>query len=1160
MKLHSLPFRLGAPLTVALSCSLLAGCFPEKPSDQPRTEPVAALPAHESDPVVASDSEIREAVAYAKSQVNLQLAEGLTGQLWASEHLVGDPVAIHADNQGRVWTTITHRRRTSELDIRSHRDWEFESMSFRTVEDRRNFLHRELAPERSEHNLWLDDRNQDGSHDWRDLAVYKEEVLLLEDTTGDGRANQRRVYLKDFHTEVTDVLGGIYFHDQLEELFLTVSPDAWRVKDSSGDGRADTKTSIAHGFGVHIGFGGHGMSGLTLGPDGRLYYAIGDVGMDVTDRDGKRWPYSNQGVIVRSEVDGSNFEVFASGLRNAHEFAFDEYGNLIGVDNDGDHDGEYERIVYLVDGSDSGWRTYWQLGKYRDPKNNRYRVWMDEDYYQPHFPEQAAHLLPPIAPFESGPAGMTYNPGTALSESWQGHFFVAEFLGTAARSGISAFTLEPNGASFALSAQKPVLRGFQATGLSFGPEGSLYAADWLEGWALSGEGRIWKVDVTPELAHPQRAETQALLAEDFTAQPSNQLLNLLDHADMRVRQKAQFEMVRRDARGELLKTAKHGEQQLARIHALWGLGQMARAQPAQARDLVPLLEDPDPEVRAQAAKLIGDAGYAGANQALQKRLRDDEARVRFFAAQALGQIGDPNALGAVVSMLEDNNDQDIYLRQAGAIALARIGDESALAELRHHRSDAVRIAALIALGRMQSPALGLFLEEDHNGQMQSEFIVTNAARLISDDQFVADALPPLAALLAEPPFHNEPLLRRLINANLYVGGEQSAQRLVDFALDTTMAGHLRTEALDTLAVWTDSSTFDRVTGRYRGAVQHAQREAQQPLALTYQPLLRDSNLQVREAAIQALAELNVSEAGTALRQVLSEDTQPTVRKTALLALHKLGFEPMNEVATIAMQDDHSSVRMAGLELLPQLGLPTAETVAMHSILLANGSISEQQSALRSLATIDSPQAHNLLAQQMQLLQEGDLAPELQLDVLEAAHSTGAPSLQKLISDYQSRKDPDQPLERHRESLWGGDAEAGEQLFFHDSSAQCIRCHTVGGRGNPVGPDLTEAGTRLSREQLLQALVDPGARVSPGFGRITVTLSDGRQLSGHFEAEDEHTLTLMDRGEKTKIEKSEVTSRRYSGSGMPSMEGMLSASQLRDLVAYLTQLTAADQDR
>ena len=130
-------------------------------------------------------------------------------------------------------------------------------------------------------------------------------------------------------------------------------------------------------------FGGHGISGVMLGPDGRFYWEVGDIGFNVVDKSGKRWVYPSQGAVLRSELDGSGFEVFAAGIRNLQEFSFDEHGNLMSVDNDGDHDGESERVLYIPYGSESGWRSNWQYGKYTDARNNRYNVWMDEGLYKP---------------------------------------------------------------------------------------------------------------------------------------------------------------------------------------------------------------------------------------------------------------------------------------------------------------------------------------------------------------------------------------------------------------------------------------------------------------------------------------------------------------------------------------------------------------------------------------------------------------------------------------------------------------------------------------------------------------------------------------------------------------------------------------------------------
>src|SRR5690554_5768196 len=534
-------------LILSLAVAMVAGCSrgdAERVTQSPQQAPGGEAVAGPKVPEVReiSDAEAEQAAVDVFREVRLDLADGLQGELWASTELVGDPVAISVDNQGRIWTAVTNRSNNSEFDIRGYFDWVPESMSWETVEDRRDFLRRELAPERSAENAErIPDRNNDGSHDWRDLAVAAEEVWLVQDTTGSGRADRAELFLRDFNTEVTDVLGAIYFDDQLDELFLGVAPKAWRVKDTDGDGLADRKQALSDGFGVHIGFSGHGMSGMTMGPDGRIYYGIGDVGFNYTDPTGKHWYYPNEGVIVRSEPDGSNFEVFASGVRNAHEFVFDKYGNLISVDNDGDHHGESERLVYLVDGSDSGWRINWQLGKYTDPKNNSYKVWMDERYYTPHFDDQAAHLLPPIAPHHSGPTGMVYNPGTALSEEWDEHFFVVTFVGSAARSGINAFTLEPKGASFDMTEDKEVLRGVQITGLDVGPDGALYGSDWIEGWGRNESGRIWKfyAEDNSDSRAELREQTRQLLAEDFTGADSERLQALLSHADMRVRSKAQ---------------------------------------------------------------------------------------------------------------------------------------------------------------------------------------------------------------------------------------------------------------------------------------------------------------------------------------------------------------------------------------------------------------------------------------------------------------------------------------------------------------------------------------------------------------------------------------------------------------------------------------------
>ena len=71
------------------------------------------------------------------------------------------------------------------------------------------------------------------------------------------------------------------------------------------------------------------MHGLRVGPDGRIYWTIGDKGVNVTSREGRKFFYPNEGCVLRCEPDGSNFEVFAHGLRNVQETDFNELGDLV---------------------------------------------------------------------------------------------------------------------------------------------------------------------------------------------------------------------------------------------------------------------------------------------------------------------------------------------------------------------------------------------------------------------------------------------------------------------------------------------------------------------------------------------------------------------------------------------------------------------------------------------------------------------------------------------------------------------------------------------------------------------------------------------------------------------------------------------------------------
>ncbi len=921
----------------------------------------------------------------------------------------------------------------------------------------------------------------------------------------------------------------------------------WRIRDTTGDGYGNEKESISHGFGVNFGYGGHGMSGLTVGPDGRLYWSIGDVGMSVTDQEGKTWHYPRHGVIVRAEPDGSNFEVFAHGLRNTHEFSFDKYGNLITVDNDGDHAGEFERLVYLVDGSDSGWRLNWQFGKYDDPKNNEYKVLMEEDYYKPRFEGQAGHILPPLSRYHSGPAGMAYNPGTALGEEWNDHFFVVEFVGTPSRSGINAFTLLESGASFELDRDVEVLRGILATGLDFGPDGALYFADWLEGWALKDAGRIWKLDTPEDAGPPIRSDTQQRLAEDFSEHSSIDLMELLTHDDMRVRQKAQFELASRNDAESLTQAISQTDHQLKRVHGIWGLAQIGRRDLDVVEPLVALLDDPDREIRAQAAKMLGDVRYEPAAGALIERLPDEHPRVQFFATEALGRIGAQEAFGPIVELLEANDDEDVYLRHGAVIAMERIGNEDALGELNEHPSRAVRIAAVAALYRLESPAVAPFLQDE------DEFIATDAARAINDDTMIREALPELSAMLEQDRFLNEPLLRRAINAALYNGTSLDADRLAAFSLRNDISEELREEAIKTLSVWEESSVLDRVTGDPRGAAENNREDAVIALTPVFEQLFESGSDILKIALLEAAGSLHAGEAVPDIERLILEDPSADVRIASLNALIEMEYNEIEEAIFTALEDQDSTVRMNALREIPNLNLPEENIVALIEPVAENGTVPERQAAFSTLGTIQNPAAYEVLKRLFEQLSAGELPPETELELVMAAESAESDELLELQREYDLEKSREDSVGVYRESLYGGDAERGRQIFYQDAAAQCIRCHVVDGQGSDVGPDLTGVASRLNRSELLQSMVNPNARIAPGYGTVTLTMDDGEVIRGQLTAETASQITVTSGDEEWVVDKENITERVNSPSGMFPMGDVLSRSELRDLVEFLMTL-------
>ena len=1069
---------------------------------------------------------------------SFRVPSGLKVELFAAEPLLANPVAFCLDENGVAYVAETFRHSDGVTDTRNHMDWLDDDLASRSVADRVAMYKKYL-----------------GSN-FESFHVQHERIRRVVDRDGDGRADASTVFADGFNDPAAGIGAGVLARKG--DVWYTCIPGLWKLRDTKGDGHADSRKLLHNGYGVHVGFLGHDLHGLRFGPDGRLYFSIGDRGFNVTTFDGKTLTVPDTGSVLRCEADGTGLEVFATGLRNPQELAFDQFGNLFSGFNNSDS-GDRARWVYLVQGGDSGWRIGYQFleGPYsRGP-------WNEERLWYPAFEGQAAYIVPPIANVSDGPSGLTYDPGVStLPATFKNHFFLVDFRGSSGSSGIRSFAVEPEGASFKLVDSKQFVWSVLATDVDFGPDGGLYFCDWVEGWNKPQKGRIYRLLDESRRGDPAVREVKDLLAQGMERRGLDELAKLLAHADMRVRQEAQFELAARGGPAwETLSTVASSKSgTLARIHAVWGLGQAARLTRARTDDhnhvptLLPLLADSDPEVRAQTAKVLGDIRGEEAFAGLIGLLTDPSPRVKFFAAIALSGLGRPQAVEPLLAMLRASGEKDPYLRHAAVVGLAASGKTAAWIRASRDESAAVRMGVLLALRRLRDPEVARFLTDS------DPRLVLEAARAIHDVP-IEPAQPALAALQVRASA-SLPLMRRILSASFRLGRPEDAARMAALAERSELPAAGRALSLELLAQWAAPSGRDPVVGLWRPIPARPAEPAAAAIAPKLTALLASPTGKVQTAAIHLAMALEIKEAG-GLLAALSGDVKyaDSLRAQALETLDKLNDPRRVEAATLALAAPGARSRTAALKLLGKVD--PAKAITPLGDRLKSGSTIERQGAIAILAGMPGDAARRLLLDWLDRLIAGKTPEEIQLDLIEAAAARSEPEFRDRIKKYESTKPHDDPLSPFREVLSGGDREQGRRLFTSRADIECIRCHKVrasGGEltGGEVGPELAGVGARLSRTDLLESIVNPNKKIAEGFESVIIATGDGKVHTGILRGEDGKEVRLITaEGKAFAIPKDSIDDRKRGPSAMPAdVAAKLSKKELRDLIEYLASLKTA----
>ena len=139
----------------------------------------------------------------------------------------------------------------------------------------------------------------------------------------------------------------------------------------------------------------------------------------------------------------------------------------------------------------------------------------------------------------------------------------------------------------------------------------------------------------------------------------------------------------------------------------------------------------------------------------------------------------------------------------------------------------------------------------------------------------------------------------------------------------------------------------------------------------------------------------------------------------------------------------------------------------------------------------------------------------------------------------------------------GDSTLGRALFFDLAGpAPCSKCHSVGGEGGDVGPDLTAVAGVRTAQFIVESILEPSAGIAGGYESVLIETTDGRILDGVIRRETQDSVWLADgEGIESVLAIADIARRRVQETSlMPEdFARLLTVAQLHDLLSYLETL-------
>lgn len=439
-----------------------------------------------------------------------------------------------------------------------------------------------------------------------------DQIVVLEDTTGDGVADKHTVFADDLHipTAVLPGDGGVYVANSIEVLFL---------RDTDGDDVADERHVVLSGFGTEDTH--HLVHTFRWGPEGKMW-----MNQSIYIHTHLETPYGVRrllgGGMWHYQTETRRAEVFMKGLVNPWGHAFDKWGQSFLTDGAG---GEGINFVFP--------RSVFKTSP------------------------GASRVLSGLNPGQPKHCGAEALTGRHVPDGLQEVIAAPDFRG----HRINLFRLTDNGSSYTSTQIADLVsskhRAFRPIDIKMGPDGAVYIADWYNPIIQHGEvdfrdprrdhkhGRIWRIsfDGRDTVEKPNLAEAS-----------DEDLIAALNAPEGWTRQAATVELRSRDrdAMEKLLRGQKRENAgDLETLRNVWALQAIMRFQPG---DTDSLLTSDNHKARAGALRaLYYDAGeHADALEIAKKAVEDPHPQVRLWAVSVLAQLDSPDTVKIALQALE----------------------------------------------------------------------------------------------------------------------------------------------------------------------------------------------------------------------------------------------------------------------------------------------------------------------------------------------------------------------------------------------------------------------------------------------------------------------------------------------------------------------------